>query len=1165
MVVATITATLLTVPNIESELLSVTDIVAETLKVGTIEGEISGGSGTGIGNLSFGGYGLEGLSYDYPLFEIGERWSDISGNIIESAEDFVDILGSSVKLDSDALEKAEKEIAEGISTGVVTKPKNFADNDNKVQGGTLTNDNYSIGQAKQYLIDALGNENSANAVLGNLVTDKQESSDWSENGYADFSMSESELSKLVDDIKGNSELWSELQNASSVKKANQAFLSGYEGATVLGNGANQESVRWFNSEDIAKNVKAEEIPERQDDGTLKNVDELKVVEEDKDKTKKKGTGAGFLDGIIPYTDYTMATVYNIIDTWLGRIWKLFESFEVPPILEELIQELDLLYADGEPHLDVLKEIDERLGKISDQLDKLIKDGIECHCSCEDAFKELKDAIDDWIDCAGDTGHLDNNTQAKSANTKAVEAQTKAIRDLVQGGLSNITCNCNCGGNCGSCAMGGGTKSGEEVKGSEVVRKSEKNYGVGDLGAITDTLNNGADIIENILKDIESPVKQNQQHIFNPTSPTRTDRRTYTPTTTTTPTTRNLIGHGISGKNDKIVWQNANGTKASMFANVGGQLIRLTDELSDSMKKLIKSGAYKITDSKGNALTSKDFGTMLNYLRDRWKDTSSNDREPNKAYYLQRNGAERKALYAMLNGKKIKLSDLLDPETKLAITNGIFHDVQLFTEDGQPIVDDEALDQIRDMLIANDWTSGKNFDATNKNTDATNRNTGATNANNNALKDTQDALKDTNKALEEQASVLGARREKDNSGETVVFDNNGIGKPNPYTSSSQRAIENQKAWQDYVDSLTNGTNGSGSGSGGAGAGGTGTDDGWNEWSGMDYSYHTVPDNPNYSHDLVDESGWLQNGGSQNGGNQGNNGGNQNGGNQNNQDQDNGGENQSDNSGNQGDSGADSQEQKKEEEKNYNTGLPMIDRSILNSEHYDDWVSEVEGYRSNAESLLNTVKAHGDEALIQKAQREYDDLMTNKGFANADPYKHSYKQLEVYAKQADPSLAEKEKEERNNAIPITRPAITGLTGEELEKATKAKQEEDAKVVGEWREKAKTLLDNINSKGDDTQKAQAKSYYDSLMQNKGSLDTSPYKYNLDKLQKLSDEATLKNGLGDLSQARIGINGGVWDLATIGSMSKEDLARIIYGKKDKNGQAIYFFKKGSLLKNYL
>lgn len=155
------------------------------------------------------------------------------------------------------------------------------------------------------------------------------------------------------------------------------------------------------------------------------------------------------------------------------------------------------------------------------------------------------------------------------------------------------------------------------------------------------------------------------------------------------------------------------------------------------------------------------------------------------------------------------------------------------------------------------------------------------------------------------------------------------------------------------------------------------------------------------------------------------------------------------------------------------------------------------------------------------------------------------------------SEAKREENNKNTPAVRPTVLDSNGKAVTSGDafdKASKEANAKVES-LRSTGKALYDSIKSHGTDEQKKQAESYYNSLMTNRGYTDASPYEFNVKELQKLADKS-LMNSLGDLKDARIGINGSV---RPISSLSKEELATVIQSSKDNSGSAITFFKKGN------
>ena len=370
--------------------------------------------------------------------------------------------------------------------------------------------------------------------------------------------------KSIDDLDGQLQyliqelqtdfpnVWKQLQNAESIHDASTAVLRGFE--KPKDQGYDQDALRWHYGETLGRTLDETEIPDEpvptadtpqnNEPNLYDGFDEANVVDlSDNQGGGLSGTPFSFLETLPIQTEFIMARVYNIIDKWLGRIYRLFKSFNVDDFLKDLLEleeievnlkgKLDIFddiedllkklidliekllkdgikyVNDGKDDVDkidiTIPDVEKQLNKIIKLLEKLSKDGIECHCDCKcgegespyepivramhdcgfpaddthlrnntdakskntKAVESLNDAIGrntdrlvgavgDWINCAGDTGHLDNNTKAKSDNTRAVESLNKNMGSFIsnlQGTLSNISCNCNCGGNCGNCAMG----------------------------------------------------------------------------------------------------------------------------------------------------------------------------------------------------------------------------------------------------------------------------------------------------------------------------------------------------------------------------------------------------------------------------------------------------------------------------------------------------------------------------------------------------------------------------------------------------------------------------------------------------------------------------------------------------------------------------------------
>ena len=525
-------ATNLNVDTITANTLRLSDIFASNLNVGNINGNING-VGNSIGNIS--GYtDFTNLISDIekPIFEAGERWSDLSG-LVPSAEDYID----SVKMPVSG-----QEIYDQILSSVQEMPKFLADNESSVSGGTLGNNDVkglsafdkkmaetlagvqiknlpsNAQHIHDYLMSFIGNEAGVYGLMGNLYAESgllsnnlqdtkkgegvtQKDIDYTNAinrggnfldnkgyGLAQWTTSDRKKALLnslngrsVDDLDAQleylkSELMSSqykdvletLRNASSIEEASDATLYGFEKPKVKNEA--EAGLRLAYAQDIAGQLSGNETPqEKKDTEGIKNVDEFNVI----DTSSTEG------NGINPFSlriEYAMAEIYNIIDKWLGRIIKLIKSFTDFDLFKELFGDLTGFgIIDSKFFDDVLLSIE----LIVDSLNEIKDKEFICNCG------EKKD----------DT-HLDNNTKAKSANTKAVEDNTKAIMDLIHNGLGNVTCNCNCGGNCGNCAMG---QNGNIVK--LPFYDAPLDYTVEDIHDTVNDINDGINHISDIVKDV----------------------------------------------------------------------------------------------------------------------------------------------------------------------------------------------------------------------------------------------------------------------------------------------------------------------------------------------------------------------------------------------------------------------------------------------------------------------------------------------------------------------------------------------------------------------------------------------------------------------------------------------------------------------------------------
>ena len=464
-----------------------------------------------------------------------------------------------------------------------------------------------------------------------------------------------------------------LRNASTIEDASNAVLYGYE--KPADQSASQAELRMAYGQDIAGqlgsydgtvNIEDEETPKS--DG-IKGFDEANVIGE------TGGTGGifSFLDTLPLQTEYRMAEVYNIIDKWLGRIYKLFKSFTVDGFLEDLLKlnEIGDIFDST-----ILKELRDVLEEIADLLRKLIEDGIK---SVEDtrhldlntdaksqntrAVEDLTDAIYDWIKCAGDTGHLDNNTVAKSKNTLAVEQLNRTIGSLGTQ-LINVKCECNCCGNCSGC--GGGS--------STTTRPNIPSYTPNTQHGTTDTISNPSG---GGSTRPTTPTGTTGGGSITPARPTGT-----TGGGSVTPARPTGITSG--GRTGKIVIKQ-NGKSVPMFINMGGTLVPLTDSSPDYVKQSALSGKYAFLDSTGKSVSSNDQKTLLAYIRNKWGNTKSNTTSGTKPqhYSLKYGDGTEKDVYAIVDGKMELVGDKMSDDVKRNIDK-----YPLVFADGTPLSEDE---------------------------------------------------------------------------------------------------------------------------------------------------------------------------------------------------------------------------------------------------------------------------------------------------------------------------------------------------------------------------------------------------------------------------------------------------------------------------------------------
>lgn len=502
-----------------------------------------------------------------------------------------------------------------------------------VAGAKIKNLPSNADYIRDYLMSFIGNENGVYGLMGNLYAESglksnnlqdikkgegvtQRDLDYTKNannssssfindnkgyGLAQWTTSDRKKAfydslngRSVDDLGAQleylkSELMSsqyksvldKLRNASTIEDASNAVLYGYE--KPADRSASVAELRMAYGQDIAGqlgsyngtvNIEDEETPTT--DG-VKGFDEANVIGE----TGGNGGIFSFLDTLPLQTEYRMAEVYNIIDKWLGRIYKLFKSFKVDGFLDDLLKLNDIgdIFNSA-----ILKELRDLLKEIASLLRKLIEDGIK---SVEDtrhldlntdaksqntkAVESLTDAIYDWIKCAGDTGHLDNNTVAKSKNTQAVEKLNQVIGGLGTQ-LANVRCECNCCGNCGGCGNGSSKNTTSHT--------SVNNYTPDTQHGITNT-------------------------ISNPSGGTG----------------GGFVSTGITG-GGKIVLRRG-GSSIPMFINMGGKLIQLNDSTPNDIKQAVLSGKYAFVDAEGKSVNSTEQKLLLNHVKNEWGSASTN--------------------------------------------------------------------------------------------------------------------------------------------------------------------------------------------------------------------------------------------------------------------------------------------------------------------------------------------------------------------------------------------------------------------------------------------------------------------------------------------------------------------------------------------------------------
>ena len=637
----------ITAITINANLLNVADILANTLRVGTIEGQLSGGTSGGGYPISTGSFTLpsyEGWENIYsdiqmPNFAVGERWSDISG-LAPSAEDFLN-----------GLDNTYSDVVNGVTTAYNELPRYLGGSGSTASGGTLSKNGATglsafdkkmadtLAGAKinnlpsnaeyirDYLMSFIGNEAGVYGLMGNLYAESglrsnnlqdtkvgegvtQKDINYTNNansnrssfindskgyGLAQWTTSDRKKAfydslngRSVDDIDAQleylkSELMSsqyknvldKLRNASSIEEASDATLYGFEkpndkseATAGLRLAYGQDIAGQLGSYDGEVNIEDEETPTS--DG-MKNFDEVNVI-------GGKGGGSNplsFLSNLPLQTEYLMAQVYDIIDKWLGRIWKLLKSFQIPDDLKKWLDALQ----NGDlseikiPVLDELKSLIEQLNRLIAEL--------------TDVLKEVKDTINDLIDAINNLkDKLDKSSAEAHASAEAwddsVNDITNAINSLGDR-LSNIKCECDC-----NCCNGCNGKGG----GNPTPSNNVTNIPSGGTSSIKD-------IGDTPTPTSSTPSGGVSKGGMTPTSPTN-----YTPSTT---------GGKVGGGQGNIDLNMPYGS-VPMYALIDGKLVRLNDNLPDSVKKLIASGQVPITDAQGNEISSGDRSTMLGYLK-----------------------------------------------------------------------------------------------------------------------------------------------------------------------------------------------------------------------------------------------------------------------------------------------------------------------------------------------------------------------------------------------------------------------------------------------------------------------------------------------------------------------------------------------------------------------
>ena len=793
--VSTINADTLNVKDIYADTLTLGTIVADSLKVSSIDGgSISGGStgGTGITNIGNWGYGGT-YTIEKPQFVKGDRWSDISG-AVPSAEDFLAGFADAYEFGSDAINDAWQNAIQ--TTNSVQTPRYLGSNTAGYNSGSISSgspitlDDVSLPAEAQYIKDyltrAIGNEKGALGLLGNLyaesglrsnnlqdtantslgLSDEQYTSlvnggrDFTDNkgyGLAQWTTDDRKQKlqdfldgRSIDDLGGQLEylvqelqtdfpnVWKTLQNASSIHEASSAVLTGFE--KPKNQGENQDALRWHYGEVIGRALQGTEIPDEDvptadtpDSGGDKDVDEFNVIGAD----TTEGGGLidypwSFLESLPIQTEFTMAEVYNIIDTWLGRIYKLLKSFKVDDFLKDLLDLKEIeLDVDGLVGIKELENIEKTLEKLNDilnelsrKLDELLNKGIECNCTCD----------------GGDDTHLINNTNAKSENTRAVEELNNTMRDLIDtigngitayvddvnvdigeisvdvgdvsavaeavatadadawakalDGLkdimSNVTCHCDCDHeivcqcNCGGGDFDGVIHSIQNALGN-ITCNCNCNCNCGDCAM---GHGGGTSIPDEPTPTGYTPYTPSggtgrggyDPYPYYPSGGSSYDPTPSTPSGGTGKGGTDPIGRtskpsGNSG--DYMKWIK-NGITKPLYITLDGVRHLVTDTLPDTIKNRILNGEGKydldgtpisrVNDKEGKA-NSKNF--WLNKIRDWWKDTNNklDDVDDDMALYFEHDGM-KEMLYAVVNGQRIALTNDLDDHMKKLLASGV---------------------------------------------------------------------------------------------------------------------------------------------------------------------------------------------------------------------------------------------------------------------------------------------------------------------------------------------------------------------------------------------------------------------------------------------------------------------------------------------------------------